>query len=79
MAAENAKERYARGLLISRIGSLAGTVGFVTLVSVGDQVGGSVIGAVLMLVAMSTIHVGGLIMGEASVFLAEWAKDRDAE
>lgn len=79
MAAETAKERYARGLLISRIGSLAGTVGVVTLISVGDQVGGSLIGVVLMIVAMYTVHVGGLIMGEASVFLAEWAKGRDAE
>jgi hypothetical protein len=69
---DDARARYARGLLISRIGGLAGTIGFVTLVAVGEQVGGSVTGGLLLLVSMATIHVGGLIQGEASAFLAAW-------
>lgn len=70
---DDARARYRRGRILSRLGSLTGTIGFVTLVAAADDaIVAEAIGAILLLLCMGLIHTGGLIMGEASVFLAAW-------
>jgi hypothetical protein len=69
---DDARARYRRGLAISRGGSFVGTMGFVTTVGAANEAVGAVLGALLILLCMGMIHVGGQIQGEASVFLAAW-------
>lgn len=69
---DDARARYRRGLTLSRLGSLTGTVAFVVLLAADGSIPAEILGGLMLLVAMGLIHVGGLIMGEASVFLAAW-------
>lgn len=76
---DDARERYRRGLLVSRLGGLAGTIGFVTTVAADGNVGGEILGGVMLIACMASIHVGGQLMGESSVWLSAWLPRGDEE